>query len=51
MRTTRSAAIITNNGDTDGELIGFDQKLANVRSTYKGPLVIAEDLMCIPVGD
>jgi ribonuclease BN (tRNA processing enzyme) len=35
----------------DGELVGFDEKLANVRSTYEGPLVIAEDLMCIPVGD
>jgi ribonuclease BN (tRNA processing enzyme) len=37
--------------NADGELVGFDQKLANVRSTYEGPLVIAEDLMCIPVGN
>jgi len=35
--------------NTDGEVTGFDERLANVRSTYKGPLVIAEDLLCIPV--
>jgi len=36
--------------NADGELAGFDEKLANLRSTYKGPLRIAEDLMCIPLG-
>jgi ribonuclease BN (tRNA processing enzyme) len=35
----------------DGELAGFDEKLAALQSTYEGPLVIAEDLMCIPVGN
>jgi ribonuclease BN (tRNA processing enzyme) len=33
-----------------GEVSGFDDKLKNLRSTYKGPLLIAEDLMCVPVG-
>jgi len=37
--------------NADGELAGFDEKLAALRSTYEGPLVIAEDLMCVPVGD
>ena len=34
----------------DGEVAGFEERLANVRSNYKGPLVIAEDLLCVPVG-
>jgi ribonuclease BN (tRNA processing enzyme) len=33
----------------DNDLIGFDEKLAHLRSTYDGPLVIAEDLMCVPI--
>ena len=32
-----------------GDLPDFREKLAHVRTRYKGPLVIAEDLMCIPV--
>ena len=32
-----------------GELLGFDESLAHLRSNYDGPLIIAEDLMCIPV--
>ena len=36
--------------NADGKVAGFDERLANVRSTYKGPLVIAEDLLCVPVG-
>ena len=36
--------------NADGALPGFDEKLAHLRSRYKGPLVIAEDLMCVPVG-
>ena len=32
-----------------GDLPGFSEKLAHVRTRYEGPLVIAEDLMCIPV--
>ena len=35
--------------NADGEVTGFDERLANVRSTYAGPLLIAEDLMCVPV--
>jgi ribonuclease BN (tRNA processing enzyme) len=33
----------------EGDLPSFDEKLAHLRSRYKGPLIIAEDLMCIPV--
>ena len=33
----------------DGEIEDFDAKLAHVRSRYQGPLVIAEDLTCVPV--
>ncbi len=32
----------------EGDLPSFDDKLKHLRSTYKGPFVIAEDLMCIP---
>lgn len=35
--------------DEDGDLSGFDEKLAHLRSRYDGPFIIAEDLMCIPV--
>ena len=35
--------------DDDGELSGFDEKLAHLRSRYNGPFIVAEDLMCIPV--
>ena len=35
--------------NAQGDLPDFGEKLAHVRSRYKGPLVIAEDLMCIPV--
>lgn len=41
------SAIAPRNGD--GKLIGFDEKLANLRSNYDGPLVIAEDLLCLPI--
>ncbi len=34
----------------EGDLPEFSEKLAHLRTRYKGPLVIAEDLMCIPVG-
>lgn len=34
--------------NAEGEVEGFDERLANVRSTYKGPLLVAEDLMCVP---
>jgi len=34
----------------EGDLPSFDEKLAHLRSTYEGPLIVAEDLMCIPVG-
>ncbi len=33
----------------EGDLPGFDEKLKHVRTTYDGPLIIGEDLMCIPV--
>jgi ribonuclease BN (tRNA processing enzyme) len=33
----------------DGDLPDFAEKLSYVRSRYKGPLVVAEDLMCIPL--
>jgi ribonuclease BN (tRNA processing enzyme) len=36
--------------NANGEVTGFDGRLANVRTTYDGPLVIAEDLMCVPIG-
>ena len=36
-------------GTAEGELASFDEKLSLVRSNYDGPLLIAEDLMCIPV--
>jgi ribonuclease BN (tRNA processing enzyme) len=32
-----------------GDLPGFSETLSHVRARYRGPLVIAEDLMCIPV--
>ncbi len=32
-----------------GDPPGFSESLSHVRSRYRGPLVIAEDLMCIPV--
>ena len=35
--------------NAEGDLPGFDEKLAHLRSRYKGPLVIAEDLICVPV--
>jgi len=35
--------------NSDGDLPDFDDRLAHLRSQYKGPLVIAEDLICIPV--
>lgn len=37
-------------GNEGGDLVEFDEKLRHIRSRYDGPLVIAEDLMCIPVG-
>ncbi len=36
--------------NAEGDLPGFAEKLAHLRSRYEGPLVIAEDLTCIPVG-
>jgi ribonuclease BN (tRNA processing enzyme) len=35
--------------DAEGNLAGFGEKLAHLRSRYEGPLIIAEDLMCVPV--
>jgi ribonuclease BN (tRNA processing enzyme) len=35
--------------NADGDLPGFGEKLAHLRSTYEGPMIIAEDLMCVPV--
>ena len=35
--------------NAEGDLLNFGEKLAHVRAHYEGPLVIAEDLMCIPV--
>jgi ribonuclease BN (tRNA processing enzyme) len=35
--------------NAEGHLPDFDGKLTHVRARYKGALVIAEDLMCIPV--
>jgi len=35
--------------NANDELTGFDEKLGHLRSTYDGPLIIAEDLMCIPI--
>jgi ribonuclease BN (tRNA processing enzyme) len=32
-----------------GDLAGFGEKLGHLRSRYEGPLVIAEDLLCVPV--
>ena len=36
--------------NADDDLQGFGEKLAHLRSGYEGPLLIAEDLMCIPMG-
>ena len=36
--------------NSEDDLPGFRESLARVRSRYSGPLVIAEDLMCIPIG-
>ena len=36
-------------GNPDGDLPGFGESLSNLRSRYSGPLVIAEDLMCVPI--
>ena len=33
----------------EGDSSGFDEKLTHLRSRYQGPLIIAEDLMCIPI--
>ena len=41
------SAIAPRNANND--LTGFDEKLAHLRSTYDGPLVIAEDLICVPI--
>jgi ribonuclease BN (tRNA processing enzyme) len=41
------SAIAPRNANND--LTDFDEKLAHLRSTYDGPLVIAEDLMCVPI--
>jgi ribonuclease BN (tRNA processing enzyme) len=35
----------------EGDLASFDEKLKHLRSTYKGSFVIAEDLMCLNVGE
>jgi len=35
--------------NSDGDLLGFDERLAHLRSQYEGPLVIAEDLICVSV--
>lgn len=35
--------------DADGTLSNFDEKLAYLRSSYAGPLVIAEGLACVPL--
>jgi len=35
--------------NAEGDLAGFGEKLAHLRSRYEGPLVIAEDLMCVPL--
>jgi ribonuclease BN (tRNA processing enzyme) len=35
----------------EGDRPRFDKKLENLRSTYKGSFVIAEDLMCLNMGD
>ncbi len=35
--------------NSDGDPPSFDERLAHLRSQYEGPLVIAEDLICIPV--
>ena len=36
--------------NADDDLAGFDEKLAHLRSNYEGLLVIAEDLVCVPIG-
>ena len=33
----------------DGDLPGFGERLSNVRSRYNGSIVVAEDLMCVPI--
>lgn len=35
--------------NNSNDLTGFKEKLAHLRSTYDGPLVIAEDLTCVPI--
>ncbi len=37
------------NAGGGGDLPGFSERLSHVRSRYRGPIVIAEDLMCIPI--
>lgn len=34
----------------DGSVSGLDEKLKHLRSGYDGPLIVAEDLMCVPIG-
>jgi ribonuclease BN (tRNA processing enzyme) len=34
----------------EAELPGLSERLSNVRSRYSGSIVVAEDLMCIPIG-
>jgi ribonuclease BN (tRNA processing enzyme) len=35
--------------NSDGDLPDFDERLTHLTSQYEGPLVVAEDLLCIPV--
>lgn len=37
-------------GATEASSPDLAQKLKHLRSTYDGPLLVAEDLMCVPVG-
>lgn len=36
--------------NADGSVSGLDDKLKSLRSRYDGPLIVAEDLLCVPVG-
>ena len=36
--------------NADGSVSGLGEKLKDLRSRYDGPLIVAEDLMCVPIG-
>ena len=36
--------------NADGSVAGLDEKLEHLRTRYDGPVIVAEDLLCVPIG-